>query len=228
MRLPLDRITSTPSGSALSSPQSQGSNTDRHRDSVGSNSSSPTSAAPLTARRLGSTIMNMFGKHALERFSSEDIARQLTLLDFSVYAKIQPQELVNQSWSKKNKDVLSPNVRTMIDRFNQTTKAIGTSILQEEKIKSRCKLYVKWIKIADHLRKLNNYHTLMAVLMALEEGSIHRLKLTKDEIDVKWTKVRPICSNPCYNIIFLIRDSPLHRTAAGGASSDHELGWILL
>lgn len=46
------------------------------------------------------------GSHAinpgklLEKFSEEDIAKQLTLTDFSIFMKIRPSELLDQAWNK--------------------------------------------------------------------------------------------------------------------------------
>jgi hypothetical protein len=127
-------------------------------------------------------------KHFLQ-LKPEQIAQQLTLIDFEIYAEIKPEELQGESWSKKNRANHSSNIRRMIDHFNFLTAAIATSILNEERLRSRVKIFVKWIKVAQYLRKYNNYHTLMAVLAGLNDAPIFRLKHTKEEIPEKWQKV---------------------------------------
>jgi son of sevenless-like protein len=148
-------------------------------------------AAPTTKpAKTGVKLLPVREKNGLLlHTNSELLAKQLTLIEFETYAVIQAQELIGESWNKKNKDQLSPNIRKMIDRFNYTTKSIVTLLLQEEKLKTRAKLFVKFIKIAAALRKINNFHTLMAVLSGLNDGPIFRLKTTKDQIPPKWLKV---------------------------------------
>lgn len=123
------------------------------------------------------------------RFKASEIAKELTLIDFATFRKIKPSELLNQSWAKHKKDIAAPNVRQMIDQFNYISKAVTTSILNEEKIKLRSRIFTKWIKVAVNLEQLQNYHTLMAVLMGFEDTSVYRLKETKQQIKIKYTNI---------------------------------------
>lgn len=122
-------------------------------------------------------------------YNSLEIAKELTILEFSVFEKIEASELLNQSWSKNGKYIASPNIRKMIERFNFISRAITSSILSEEKVKPRSKVFTKWIKIAFNLAKLQNYHTLMAVLMGMGESSVFRLKATKELIKHKYLEI---------------------------------------
>jgi hypothetical protein len=78
----------------------------------------------------------------------------------------------------------------MIDRFNMITRWISTLVVTEEKLRNRAKRFVKFIKVAEALRQMHNYHTLMAVLSGLNDGPVYRLKFTKDEIPVKYQQVK--------------------------------------
>lgn len=75
-------------------------------------------AAPTTKpAKTGVKLLPVKEKNGLFLHSnSELLAKQLTLLEFETYAVIQAQELIGESWNKKNKDQLSPNIRKMIDR----------------------------------------------------------------------------------------------------------------
>lgn len=140
----------------------------------------------LTLSYYDITSSNLYNNKFLFTYSAQAIAKELTLIEFDTFIKILPSELLNQSWSKSKKDKLSPNVREMIDRFNYYTKAISTSILINDKAKLRCKIFTKWIKIAINLEYLQNYHTLMAVLMGLGDASIYRLKSLKKMVKPKY------------------------------------------
>jgi hypothetical protein len=39
-------------------------------------------------------------RDSLDAFSEEEIALQLTLIDFNLYSAIKPVELLNQAWNK--------------------------------------------------------------------------------------------------------------------------------
>jgi hypothetical protein len=121
-------------------------------------------------------------------FSAEEIAQQLTLIEFETYSNIKPAEFFNQAWAKATTWDRAPHIRQMIDRFNALTRWIATLIVSEDKIRMRVKRFVKFIKVADCLRKMHNYHTLMAVLSGLNEGSIYRLKHTRAEIPPRWAQ----------------------------------------
>ena len=43
----------------------------------------------------------------------------------------------------------------------------------------------KFILIADHLRKLNNFNTLMAIIAIFNNSAIHRLRFTREELSPK-------------------------------------------
>lgn len=123
---------------------------------------------------------------SLYDLSSDEIARHLTLIEFEVYSQIKPTEFFGQAWAKPKYHHRAPSIRAMIDRFNMITKWITTEIVSEEKIRSRVKRYMKFIKIAQALRQMHNYHTLMAILGGLNEGPVYRLKFTKAELPPKF------------------------------------------
>lgn len=123
---------------------------------------------------------------SLYDLSSDEIARHLTLIEFEVYSQLKPTEFFGQAWAKPKHHHRAPNIRAMIERFNVITRWITTEIVSEERIRNRVKRYMKFIKIAQALRQMHNYHTLMAILGGLNEGPVYRLKFTKAEIPPKF------------------------------------------
>jgi len=121
--------------------------------------------------------------------SSEEIARQITLIEFEYFSAIKPQEFFRNAWTKPDMWHLCPGIRQLINRFNATTRWIMSKILTPEKPKETIKMIKKFIHIAKCLRSINNYHTLMAILSSLNEGPIYRLKQIRDRVPLKYQKI---------------------------------------
>lgn len=105
-----------------------------------------------------------------------EIARQLTLINFDTFSKIEPKECLNQNWNKK--DGSAPNVRKMIDDFNRIGFWVQTTILKGDDVSRRQARIEMFIKLADELFKMNNFHSCFAVLSGLNSSAIHRLRKT--------------------------------------------------
>jgi hypothetical protein len=90
----------------------------------------------------------------------------------------------------------------MIRSFNYVSQWVVSSILQATLPSSRAELIVFFLKIADHLQNvLANYNASYAIISALSEPSIERLKLTwsrvaqpfvelYDKLQLLWTVSR--------------------------------------
>ena len=58
------------------------------------------------------------GTLELVHVDEEELARQMTILEFDTYRRIKPAELLNQAWLKKRYKYRAKNVLTLISRFN--------------------------------------------------------------------------------------------------------------
>lgn len=52
-------------------------------------------------------------------FHPEEVARQLTIIEFEIFKSIKVGECLSQNWAKKDKQMKSPNILKMIQRFNK-------------------------------------------------------------------------------------------------------------
>ncbi len=151
--------------------------------------------APLTAPkpRLPSRALKMLQKGIRARMSIDykslmnlhdvgtlewpciEIARQLTIIEFEIFEKIQPKELLNQSWNKENRRQRAPNIGKMIARTNQVVMWATREVLQFENRRKRAEAIMRLIKVACELRDLNNFNACKAVVGALRSIPISRL-----------------------------------------------------
>merc|ERR1712137_1127881 len=118
-------------------------------------------------------------------FSEEEIAKQLTLVDFFIYQAIQPAELLNCAWSKAKYRYRAKNVMNLISRSTLLTRWVSSVIVWQENLKGRIKALTKFINIANHLRKLNNFNSLMAILAGINTSAVYRLKFTREGLNAK-------------------------------------------
>eukprot|EP01127_Copromyxa_protea_P023863 TRINITY_DN9150_c0_g1_i1.p1 TRINITY_DN9150_c0_g1~~TRINITY_DN9150_c0_g1_i1.p1 ORF type:complete len:1039 (-),score=209.18 TRINITY_DN9150_c0_g1_i1:65-3181(-) len=120
--------------------------------------------------------------------NTEEIARQLTLIEWKVWVTIKPYEFLNLAWTKKDRAKRSGNVLAMIDRFNYVSGWVSTTICMCERLKDRVKAAYKFIEIAYKLYQLNNFNGMMAIISGLNRGPVYRLKQTFAAVEAKDTK----------------------------------------
>jgi len=117
-------------------------------------------------------------------FEPLEIARQLTMMQMSLFCSITPDELLGSKWTKAG-GVDTPNVKAMSAFTTRLSNFVVESILQHEEVKKRALAIKAWIKIAHQCSVLSNYDGLTAIVCALTAASINRLKMTWDIVSVK-------------------------------------------
>lgn len=120
------------------------------------------------------------------KVSAEEFASQITILDLPVFKAIQPEELSGCSWTSKDKLTKAPNVVAFTRRFNQVNFWVQKEILNtSQSSKARSDVLAHFIKIAKKLLDMNNLHSVMAVLSALQSAPVFRLTKTWAQLPKK-------------------------------------------
>lgn len=107
----------------------------------------------------------------------EEFARQISLVEHSLFRNIRFRELLAVRWTKSSKHTESPNVLAMISFTNNFVNWVVTEILKCEDLKTRSVTISRFVTIAKIcVKQYNNFNAAMEILSALRSSSIFRLK----------------------------------------------------
>ncbi|KAJ5067386.1 guanine nucleotide exchange factor [Anaeramoeba ignava] len=125
-------------------------------------------------------------KLTLFKISPEEAARQLTLVTFSKFSKIQTKELLGTAWTKRNKNLISPNVIETVSWFDHLANWVTCNVLLYSKMKERVKFIEQLIKLMDCLFEMQNYNDGVAIISGLQHVTVDRLSKTWQLVSPKF------------------------------------------
>jgi len=121
-------------------------------------------------------------------YSAQDFANQLTLLEFKIFQDVKMKELYYKSWTiTKTKFEQSPNVMALISMSNKIANWVATEVVTTPHPKKRVLVLKRFISIAEHCKKINNYNTLMEIISGLNNSSVSRLRETWKSLPTRYT-----------------------------------------
>ncbi|ORX36746.1 ras guanine nucleotide exchange factor domain-containing protein [Kockovaella imperatae] len=101
-------------------------------------------------------------------------AAELTRAQWSLFRTIRPRDVFRHDFGNEKETPVNKSVNF----FNHMSRWASTMILAHHKAKYRARIYERFMLITHHLRRLNNYDGLYAILSGMQETSIHRLNQT--------------------------------------------------
>jgi len=119
----------------------------------------------------------------------EEIARQMCLMDHEIFKYIRPHEFLGQSWKKKNKEIIAPNLTKMIHQFNEISCGTQALILRERNLDKRVVVLSRLFKICHFLECYRNLNSLCAVMAGIRQTPVSRLKKTFATLKPKHTRL---------------------------------------
>ncbi|KAG0643881.1 hypothetical protein HOY80DRAFT_1085091 [Tuber brumale] len=127
-------------------------------------------------------------------YDSELLAKQFTLIEKDALMEVDWKELVELKWSQTSSAVRdwveflnsegTRGVEVVIARFNLMCKWARSEIVMTKDINERAKTVVKFIHIAAHARRLQNFATMYQITIALLTADVTRLRQT-------WSLISP-------------------------------------
>jgi len=120
---------------------------------------------------------------------SEEIARQMCLIDHEIFSSIRPHEFLGQSWKKKNSHIQAPNIIRLIQHFNQVSSWCQAMILYQRNLRKRAYVLGRLLKICFYLDRLENLNSFCAIMSGIRSTPIFRLKKTFKSLKPKRAKL---------------------------------------
>ncbi|KAJ9657104.1 Guanine nucleotide exchange factor lte1, partial [Coniosporium apollinis] len=127
-------------------------------------------------------------------YDAEVLAQQFTIIEKDALDEIEWKELIDLSWKQKAPDVRNwveylrfeepRSVDIVIARFNVMVNWAISECLLIDDLDERVKAIVKYIHIASHARRLQNFATMSQIVLALSSVDMERLTKTWERVPV--------------------------------------------
>eukprot|EP01130_Rhizamoeba_saxonica_P010296 TRINITY_DN4212_c0_g1_i2.p1 TRINITY_DN4212_c0_g1~~TRINITY_DN4212_c0_g1_i2.p1 ORF type:complete len:425 (-),score=60.47 TRINITY_DN4212_c0_g1_i2:111-1385(-) len=110
-----------------------------------------------------------------------ELARQITLLNYESLSNLKLSELDFKSW--KNVNVESFTIDTIIEQSNRLSQWAKTEILTYPYPNGRIIVLKNMIKLAQHLKEMDNYMGMISIILGLTDSTITRVTQIWDELE---------------------------------------------
>ena len=128
--------------------------------------------------------LNKVQWHAFMDTPIDDLAREITRIDWMMYSSIRPRDFVRHVTlsERKRASRRNDNISQMVRQFNHLALFVSGMILLRDKPKHRARALEKFMDLAWKVRQLNNYNSLGAIVAGVNGHEITRLGATRELI----------------------------------------------
>ncbi|RMZ90774.1 hypothetical protein DV736_g1981, partial [Chaetothyriales sp. CBS 134916] len=127
-------------------------------------------------------LVNKTHWHQFMDTPTEELAREITRIDWTLYSSIRPRDYVRHVSVNSQKRVSrrQDNISQMVRQFNHLAIFVSGMILLRDKPKHRARALEKFMDLAWKVRQLNNYNSLGAIVAGINGHEIARLAATRE------------------------------------------------
>ncbi|OWB61969.1 hypothetical protein B5S29_g2877 [[Candida] boidinii] len=129
---------------------------------------------------LFSDVIFKKGIVSIREVDITEVARQITLLQFELYSKINKFELLHRAWSPRKYGPIgqSKSISAFIQQCNTLTHFTSYLILTKTDYRRRADMIKYFIVLAEKFVRIKNFSSMTAIISALGSTQISRLKKT--------------------------------------------------
>ncbi|GAV05531.1 hypothetical protein RvY_15649 [Ramazzottius varieornatus] len=122
----------------------------------------------------------------------DDLASQLTLISGALFRDLLPLDLASLNWYNPKMRISpdSQRVNAITSRFNYDGQWTISEILKQETPRQRAYVLSHFLRLAERLFQLNNFHSSYAVFSALLSSPISRLEQTESHLTKRDREIR--------------------------------------
>jgi hypothetical protein len=120
--------------------------------------------------------MTLYNHYQFRGVDLKDLAVEMTRQCQILYNKITTHEIIRLTSNNIDKNIQCPNFSRLVNMLNKIAKWIPTEILVISNKTVQIEIVDRYIKLADELISINNYHIGMAIIAGLNFSSLQRLK----------------------------------------------------
>lgn len=137
-------------------------------------------APPLAQGKRPGTFLTLKGR------CIEDVAKQMALVDHTLWKSLTLHECLFKRWTKKVKPGEAPQapvIRKLTDRFNMVAAWVGCMVVRHVRLVDRARELANCISLAHNLTELQDFFAAMAIMAGLNGSSVNRLYKTWEKLE---------------------------------------------
>lgn len=135
--------------------------------------------------------LSKFQWHHFMEMPIDDLAREITRIDWTMYSAIRPRDFVRHvclSNEQRRRSRSVDNISAMVKHFNHLALFVSGMILLRDKPKHRARAMERFMALAWKVRQMNNYNSLGAIVAGITGHEISRLTATRDLVPAEIQK----------------------------------------